>query len=151
MKNLSFSTVRASIDVTIDEEKYVLVEASGATGVAFQNAIVGGITYGENGKPQTLNGQASTQILLVGESLYKVNPDTGKAFKTPVGHKWVSDTLSSRILKELFEAAKELSSIGEDETDEAMQKQIDALQAKLDKKQESDVGESPEASEDGSA
>lgn len=151
MKNLSFSTVRASIDVTIDEEKYVLLEASGATGVDYTNSLVSGITYGENGKPQKLNGQASVQILLVGECLYKINPDTGKTFKTSVGQKWVRDTLSSRILKELFEAAKELSNIDETETAESIQKQIDTLQEKLDKKQnESDVGESSEVSEAGS-
>lgn len=151
MKPLSFSTKRSGIEVVIDDEKYALIEASGQTGVDYQNASLAAFTYGESGKAKSINGLASLQILLVGSCLYKINPDTGLTVKNPVGEKFAKEELPARVLKQLFEKAKEISHLDEEDTVESLQKQIDKLQERIDAKtKEADLGELPNDSEDGS-
>jgi hypothetical protein len=128
--SLSFSTKRVELEVSIDEAKHFIKEASGKTAVEYQNLALNGVTFGADGKPQRMVGQASVQLLLVGQCLHACDP-SGAAYKNPVGQKWVEENLPAKVLKTLFEKIKEISNLGEKETEESLNKQMKKLQDKL--------------------
>lgn len=148
---LKFSTQRAGIEVEIDDKKYALIEATGQVGVDYQNAATAAFTFGDTGQAKSVNGLANLQILLVGQCLYGINPDNGKTFKNPVGEKFVSEELPARVLKQLFEKAKEISHLDEDDSVDALKKQRDKLEERIAKKENDESpGELQSDSEDGS-
>jgi hypothetical protein len=149
-KTLSFSTKKYEEEVTIDGAKYILQEASGGTAVEYQNMSLNGVTFGPDGKPQKMVGQANVQLFLVGNCLFATNPDTGLAYNNPVGMQWVQKTLPARALKQLFERVKEISHLGEEETPDSIREQIEKLQTRLNKLETDELGESQDDSEPGS-
>lgn len=147
--SLSFSTTKIEKSVEIDGDQYVLREASGKTAVDYQNLALNGVTFGADGKPTRMVGQASVQILLVGQCLYAILP-SGDVAKNPVGEKWVEATLPAKVLKALFKEAKEISALGEEQTEESIQAEITKLQDQLIKMEEENEGEPSNDSEVGS-
>lgn len=147
--NLSFSTTKVEKSVEIDGDQYLLREASGKTAVDYQNSALNGVTFGADGKPIRMVGQASVQILLVGQCLYKVLPSGGAA-ANPVGEKWVEANLPAKVLKALFKEAKDISALGEDQTEESVRAEIKKLEDQLIKMEEENEGEPTSGSEGGS-
>lgn len=147
---LNFTTQRKQVDVTLDDKLFILKEASGGTAVEYQNAALNGVTFGADGKPQRMVGQASVQSILVGGCLYQTG-QSGTALSSSVGTKWVEENLPAKVMKALFKEAKEMSDLGEDEeTAEEIRNQIKKLEDKLIKIENDSLGESTEDSEDGS-
>lgn len=118
-------------DLTLHEEKvmlgkdeYVLREASGEAATIYRNAMLKATKLGENGKPESLDGFADAEPLLVSLCLFKREGVGFGSVSVNVVKSW-----PSRVQKKLFERAKEISDL--DETDD-----IDKLReqrAKVDK------------------
>lgn len=119
------------VPVTIAGKKYVLREASEATAAVYRNASIAGAKL-EDGKlsemPKNLGG---IQSLLVSRCLLACDTETGEAVN-PVSREIINDW-PSRIVKPLFEKAKEISELDEDEDLESLTKQRDKLNEQIGK------------------
>ncbi len=135
------------IPVSIAGEKYVLCEATGEAGRQFNNARTRGIKFGVEGKPNSIEGVANVEPLLVSLCLFKI---LAEGMRKPVSVSVIS-AWPYRVMKRLFDKAKEISDLEEKEEDlEELQKQ----RAEIDKKI-ADIGEdaaknSPSDTRDGS-
>lgn len=101
---------------------YILREASGEAVARYRNAMGKAIKLGPEGKPVSIDGLADAEFLLVSLCVF-------------VGEVSVSISLIKswpyRIQKVLLEKIHEISPINDKETPDAINKQIEALQAKL--------------------
>lgn len=103
------------IPVSIEGQKYVLKEADGEAAVLYRNATMKSFKLGSEGKPQSIDGLAEAEPLLVSKCLFKLveNRDTGEIKEAAVSLVWVKK-LKNRILKPLFEKAQEISGLKDD-------------------------------------
>ena len=131
MSDLNFSTTKKENAVTIDDDPFVIREASGGTAVEYHNMALNGVTFGADGKPTKMIGQASVQVLLVGKCLYRIDPKTELVSREPVGTTWVERNLPAKVMKALFKVANDLSDLGEDQTEDDVKKEIKKLEDKL--------------------
>lgn len=135
-EELNFADITPiELPVTIGEKKYVLREADEETAAIFSNARLKGVQLDDGkvtGLPEDLAG---VQSLLVSRCLFPYNVD-GKAANTPVPRDVVK-SWPSRIVKPLFEKAKEISELDEgEETLEGLLKQQEDTKKKIDKMKE---------------
>ena len=93
-----------------DGNEYILKEANGRAVKEFTNARLSGVTLGIEGKPETVRGIGSLELLLVSLCLQRVD---GKPVHLRELEKW-----SGKIITELYGIAKEISGIDEKEDDE---------------------------------
>lgn len=122
------------VPVTIAGKKYVLREASEATAAAYRNASIAGAKM-EDGRvselPRNLGG---LQSLLVSQCLFPyvvVDSEVGSTISSiPVARSLINGW-PSRIVKPLFEKAKEISELDEDESLEALIKQRNRLNERI--------------------
>jgi hypothetical protein len=106
-ESFDFSSLeRVNIPVTVGDQQYILKEASGGAAKAYRNALMACMVLGPEGKPIKLSGLASVEPLLV--SLCLVD-SKGR----PVDQKTV-ESWPARIVKVLFEKAKEISGLTEE-------------------------------------
>jgi len=119
-ESLKFSDALAQVDVEIGDFKYVLQEASGKVATAYRNAQIACTKLGENGKPSSINGIASTESLLVSLCLFRIHDKDGKSDLKPVSQAFV-EGLSCRVQKALFEESKRISDLNESEPKEQQQ------------------------------
>jgi len=125
MEELNFDSITLiEVPVTIAGKKYVLREADGNAAIAFRNAQLQYMHFSEDGKPQSMQGMAATETLLV--SLCLVD-EAGANVPEQVIRKW-----PNRIQKTLYERAREISEL-DDDTEEALEKQMQNLQRRLGK------------------
>jgi uncharacterized protein (UPF0128 family) len=132
------------IDVTIAGQSYVLREATEQVAVVYRNAQLRALSL-KDGKVSKVDNAANVEPLLVSLCLYKVNTDKD-------GNKVVSPTpvslsvingMRPRIVKQLYEKAKEISWLNEEaETLESLIKQRDKLNKLIEEMQsgEDDAG-----------
>lgn len=140
--SFDFSTTKKEQKVTIDDDPFIIREASGGTAVAYHNMALNGVTFGSDGKPVKMVGQAGVQGLLVGACLFRINPETGKTNSVSEGTEWVEKHLPAKVMKALFKIAKDLSDLGEESTSkEDIEKQIKKLQDQLIKMEDDSEGE----------
>ena len=125
----SLDRIEVPLKLTYDGETwdYILLEADGSTGTAYRNAVVEGMTLGENGKPTSINGVGSLPVMLVSKCLRLLKKDaqgnsTGE--RLPVAENKVAQ-FPERVVKALFERAKEISELGEE--DDTLKKLRDVL------------------------
>jgi len=107
---LTFSTQRACVPVKIDNEEYVLKEATGSDACIYRNAMLNSTTLGTDGKPTGLKDFANVEPLLVSLCLY--NSEDRRVTLEAV------NTWPSKIIKSLYAKAKEISELDETEEDD---------------------------------
>lgn len=131
-KSLDFNDLAPREEpVTIGTTSYVLREASGGAVVAWRNFQIRAARFGGGGKLERVGDIADAEPLLVALCLFPVN-DRGEAAKKHVSEDFVRG-LPNRVVKVLFERAKEMSDLNEEEAESAefLEKRIAADQAKL--------------------
>jgi len=129
---LVFDLKRIIIPIRITEKdgtlrKYELKEATSDVATHWRNSIINK-TKIQDGKAVGLSNVADSEPLLVSMCLFRAEGKKDNV-KLEEVRSW-----PSRIVKSLFEKAKEISDLDEDEDDnvEAMEKQIEELQGKLE-------------------
>lgn len=135
------------IPVQIANEKYVLCEASGEAAAKYRNHAMSCTIFNVDGKPAGMKGLGDIQAVLVSLCLFKC-VGTGSVTSLERVSLAFVNKLPERIVKPLFERAKAISELREDsdESVEALEKQLEALQIKLDearKKEEALKNELP--------
>lgn len=110
---------------------YVLVEATEDAAIRFRNRAAQSAKVAD-GKVVGVEAVADLQVLLLSMCLVELNAD-GSRKTRPDGTSWcvpqdVIRRWPSRVVRPLFEKAKEISALGELESPEAVRKQIDRLQ-----------------------
>jgi hypothetical protein len=113
------------ISVTVGDKEYTLREASGDAGIKWHNACTKCFKTSKEGGIASIEGLADTEALLVSLCL------TDK-----VGRQVSINTIRGwpyKVQKHIFEAAKEISNLNEDEkTEEQLELKIANLKEKLD-------------------
>ena len=98
------------LPVIVGDKSYTLREANGGAACQYRNALIECTKLGPGGVPTQLKGIASVEPLLVSLCLFD---EKGKRVPTSTIEKW-----PARVQKALFEKAKEISELGEDEEGE---------------------------------
>lgn len=134
------------IPVTIGGKKYVLREADEETAEMFQNAQIKGARVQDGEMISLPTDVAGVQSLLVSRCLYQCDDD-GKLFRQSVSRDIVKKW-PSRVVKPLFEKAKEISELNEGVDLESLEKQrrqidkqIAKIKAQSAKNERSDTGD----------
>ncbi len=134
------------IPVSVAGKKYVMREADEETAALFNNARMRG-TRLEDGKVVGLpTDMAGVQSLLVSRCLFIVDKEgvpTRQYVKRTTVNSW-----PARVVKPLFEKAKEISELDEDETVEMLVKQRAELTERIVKLQEEAAKNEPEDTTD---
>ena len=113
MSELDFSSIEIQEQVVIgpDKKRYILREASGKTAREHRNALLASTQLGPDGKGgfrvTGLQDLASVEAKLVASCLFDEN---GKTLHYQTVEGW-----PARVQKALYERAKELSDLGEDD------------------------------------
>lgn len=126
------------IPVSIQGKQYVLREASGDAACRFRNAVAKSYKLTPDGKAVAIDGLPDVEPLLVSMCLYvpgadgklvvKANGDVDQKTLVPIAtiRGWPSS-----VMKKLFEKAKAISELGENDNIEVVEKQIEVLQRRL--------------------
>lgn len=115
MKSLVFDSVTLQeVPVTIAGVSYVLRGATGAASCTYRNAMLAATKLNSEGKPTSLEGMADTEPLLVSLCLFDSN---NVAVPLATILNW-----PNHILKDLYDAAKEISRLDEKKTEEELKK-----------------------------
>lgn len=145
MKDFDFNDLGLrEISVPIDGAVYTLREASEDAAAKYQNKL-SQCTKLTDGKVSGITGPlADSQSLLVSMCLFD---DKNRPVPQSKVRQW-----PSRVVKQLFEKAAEISELaGTDDTEESLQKIIAETQEKLDKLREDELGNEPSDTTDESA
>lgn len=116
-----------SIPVRVGGKRYILREATGDVAVRYRNACLKAMKLGADGKPVAMENMADVEPYLVHLTLFAVAENGGES-QVPLAtvRGW-----PARVVKALFNKAKEIGSLDEADTKEQLQARIDADQAKL--------------------
>lgn len=127
-QELVYDLTPVEIPVKIGGKNYILREADGAAAVQYRNAMLSCTQIGTDGKPSSVKGMAGTEPLLVSLCLLTNEPsETRRAVMIDEVKAW-----PYRIQKGLYDKAKEISELEEEDTEESLLKE----RAKIDKKLE---------------
>ena len=146
------SPLPVEIEITYRGTKYMLCEATGDVAARYQNAIFRASRL-DDGKLVGMDGLADASLILVAGCLFHRDKDgkKGASVSLPTIKAW-----PNRNTKKLFETARDISDLGDQDTVEGLEKQIVALQKRLDtirKKnrtpEEESAGNEPGAGTDG--
>ena len=96
----------AEVNFKIGDNEFILKEASGEAACAYRNAILRSTELGPDGRPSKLSNLADTEPLLVSLCLFNID---GRRISVNDVKKW-----PNRIVKKLFDKAKEISELGEE-------------------------------------
>jgi hypothetical protein len=110
-------------------KKYILREATEGAAVTYRNALLKSTKLGPDGKPTGIDGMAFAEPLLVQQCLFEVDA-TGPGTHGPVSLKFVND-LPSRVATQLFETAKKISRLDDEEKQEVVEKRFVETAKKL--------------------
>lgn len=134
------------IPVTIGEKSYTLREASGDAGCRYRNALLACTQLGPEGKPSQIRGMADVEPLLISFCLFD---EKGKPVKGTTIRSW-----PNRMIKKLFDRAKEISDLDEDEDLDSLIKERDKLDERIAElrqdENEDELKNSPSGMTDGS-
>lgn len=117
MDKLNFDVDFVEVPVTISGEAYVLREASGKATRTWRDAQIACTKFGPNGKPSSIAGIAATEALLVSLCLFKVGEQKGERKLLPVAKAAIED-FPSRVQNALFDKAKEISGLSEEDPEQ---------------------------------
>jgi len=115
MSSLNFTLTRQQQPVTIDDEPYMLVELDGKQRDAYLNNLAKRLRTTGKGKAasQTVSDFDGLQAGLIAASLRKVEGPDMVAVPVDTIQRW-----PARVQQGLFDAAKALSGLDDDEGDE---------------------------------
>lgn len=130
------------IPVSVKGIDYLLIEASGEIGRRFQNKSIDGATL-EDGKISKLSNTADAQFVLLAGCL--VTTEGRKPVQGSLIRSW-----NHKITKKLFEKAKEISELNEDNSLEALLKQRLELDVRIAEIKEDAAKNELESTTDGS-
>jgi hypothetical protein len=136
------------VPVTIAGKKYVLREADEDTAAAYRNAAIAGARIEDGQLTEMPSNLAGVQSLLVSRCLFPC-AESGSPSSKPVPREVVG-SWPSRIVKPLFERAKEISELDEDETLEGLVEQQAKLGKRIAKMRKESAKNAPSATMDGS-
>lgn len=112
--------------------QYELREATGGVAAVYQNAVAKCLKIDERGNAIPGDGLADTEVLLVAMCVCQIVPDQkGNRVAKPVTKELVK-RWPSRMVKELYKQAQLISDLVQPDTEEAILKQIQDLEAKLE-------------------
>lgn len=120
-----------SVPVRIAGKDYVLRETTGDASCKWRNALLAATKLGSDGKPTSLSGMADSEPLLVSLCLFEVYDQGGerKERSVPLG---VVRAWPYRLVKALFNRAKQISHLDEEqESEEALLSRMEADRGKL--------------------
>jgi hypothetical protein len=98
------------VPVKIGQKEYTLREANGEAARKFRNAVIKAARFGPDGKAERLEGAADAELVLINACLVDAS---GR--QTPIN---VLAGWPNRVLKALFNRAKEISDLGESDDSE---------------------------------
>lgn len=127
------------VPVTIGKKEYELREADEDTAVKYRNASISGVTWGQDGSATKMENIGDVEPLLVSLCLREVvKREGGTTTYRPVT---VQNLLKwkPKVVRKLFETAKEISNLNEEDTEEGLVKQIADLQQRLARLREDKV------------
>lgn len=117
-QTIDFGSLKViEVPMILGGDNYVLCEADGNAGCAYRNALLSSadLTFeGTKGKVGKVHNLASVEPLLVSMCLFKVGSD---GTRKPVPEK-VIRTWPARIVKKLYDKAKEISELDETKEEE---------------------------------
>jgi hypothetical protein len=132
------------VPVSIEGKKYTLREASGGAAIQYRNAMLASTKLGPGGTVTSVSGMANIEPLLVSLCLFD---EKGKRVSEATIKNW-----PSRVLKTLFDRAKEISELDEDGGDlESLNKQKDEIEEKIAQIESDSVGNEQESTTNGSS
>lgn len=120
----------ARVPVTINGQEYVLYEATEGDVCQWRNHQLRS-TQMQDGKVKNLDGMADSEPLLVSLCLRKVVNNQHLPVPINVVRQW-----QHKMVDTLFERAKLISGLVDEESEEAISKQIDKLTKRLDRVRE---------------
>lgn len=118
---LSFDLTRKTLEVTIDNEEYELVEFDGVERDKYLNSV-GKRLKTEVGGGQTVKNFDGLQAELVSASLFKIDKVSRARIAVPVK---TIQSWPARVSATLFEEARKLSGLGDDDDDEDEEREAD--------------------------
>jgi hypothetical protein len=100
------------VHIKLGKEQYVLREATGDAACRYRNAMLKCSRMSGDGRVTTVEGLADVEPLLVSLCLFRVVTMNGSSTFQPADETTIR-SWPSRIVKQLFEKCKEISSLGE--------------------------------------
>lgn len=132
-KVLEFSTKRQEVPVKIDDENYVLMEASGLAVKEWRNAMSSGLemVMDDDADSRKVSGikPGDEETLLLSMCLYRRDEKGAMEGVSKVK----IESWPERVIKPLYEKLKDISDLDEDNTIEGLEKQRDKLNKTIDK------------------
>lgn len=121
------------VPVTLTREgrkvPHLLKEASEDAAVKWRNAAMKHARYGESGRIETLPSVADCEPVLVALCLFEVLPD-GSHRAVPES---IVRQMPSRVVSKLFERARKISGLDDEETEEVLARRIERDTRELQK------------------
>jgi hypothetical protein len=121
---LDFELDIVEVPITVGGTKYVLREASGDAACKYRNAMLNCTELGPDGKPSRMGNMADTEPLLVSLCLFRADNDKPVALE--VVRSW-----PNRVVSKIYDKAKELSEIDQDDSLDGLLKQKEVLDRKI--------------------
>lgn len=138
--SFEFDLTPVETTVKLGGKDYVLREASGGAASAWRNAMLKATKLGPEGKPTSIDGLPEADYLLLSMCLFqKSDTDVGEV---NVGLNKVK-SYPHRVSKPLIQWIKdnsELEEADDDETEEALLKQREEIDGKLDRLRKDQLG-----------
>lgn len=125
---------RIEIPVKLEGKRYILREATAEGARQFRNLATAAYRL-TDGKLSGLQGSGDVEILLISLCLFEVYSEVVNGIAVDKFRPVIAlqiKNFPSRVTKYLFDTAKEISELGEKDTVDSLEKQIKALQEKLD-------------------
>lgn len=140
LSTFDFDLTPKEIPVSLGGKSHALREASGGAAAAWRNAMLKATKLGPEGKPTSIDGLPEADYLLLSMCLFqKSDTDVGEV---NVGLARVK-SYPNRVSKPLIQWIKdnsELEEADDDETEEALLKQREEIDAKLERIRKDQLG-----------
>lgn len=118
------------VEVRVGKLDFVLREASGEAAVKYTNAKLKRLTLGSDGKPSTFQGMGDLEPYLVSLCLFTAKRERPELNNQPL-HEVEIRSWPHKVQKKLFEVAKQISEIDQDQSKEDLEKIVADAQKRL--------------------
>lgn len=126
------------VPIAIGDKKYILKEADGEASTKYRNHRASCMKFNPEGGWTGISGPVNdAEHILISSCLFEIYDQNGEIRRRPVIFEQVK-RFPHRIQKALFEKAKEISGLEDDQKPEVLEKQIVLLQKRLEQKKGSE-------------
>lgn len=124
------------VPVKIGGVDYILRSANGDTTIKYRNAQMAATRLGPDGKVCGLDGMADVEPLLVSMCLKRKIPNEKIPGEWKLAHVSEADVRAwpPKVLEKLYDTARVISGLKDDESLEGMEKQLAELQKRIEEK-----------------